>query len=124
MKNAIAKHPGLAVVLVGNRSDSHSFVRIKMKACAGVGITSLTKVLPEDCSEDEILHVVSGLNKDPSIHGIIVQLPLPEVIFYDYAISSSSFIFLVSLWMLRLLPIQCAAEKKKWRFIMYCFFLK
>ncbi|KAL9267695.1 Bifunctional protein FolD 4, chloroplastic-like protein [Drosera capensis] len=78
MKSVIEKNPGLAVVLVGKRSDSHSFVRIKMKACDNVGIASFTKELPEDCSEDEIVGVVSELNKDPSIHGIIVQLPLPN----------------------------------------------
>ncbi|KAL9265334.1 Bifunctional protein FolD 4, chloroplastic-like protein [Drosera capensis] len=78
MKSVIGKNPGLAVVLVGKRSDSHSFVRIKMKACNNVGIASFTKELPEDCSEDEIVGVVSELNKDPSIHGIIVQLPLPN----------------------------------------------
>ncbi|GAB4824405.1 hypothetical protein Ancab_007292 [Ancistrocladus abbreviatus] len=78
MKDAIGKHPGLAVVLLGDKIDSHSFVRIKMKACDGVGIASLTKELPGNCTEDEVLKVISSLNEDPSVHGIIIQLPVPE----------------------------------------------
>ncbi|GMG98263.1 hypothetical protein Nepgr_000103 [Nepenthes gracilis] len=78
MKVVTGNHPGLAVVLVGERRESHSFVRIKMKACDEVGIASLTKELPSDCTEDEVLDVVSSLNKDPSVHGIIVQLPLSK----------------------------------------------
>lgn len=78
MRDTIGKCPGLAVVLVGERNDSHSFVSIKMKACDEVGIDSLTVELPGDCTEDELLRVVSNLNKNPSVNGIIVQLPLPE----------------------------------------------
>lgn len=79
MKDAVGKQPGLAVVFVGERNDSHSFVRTKMKACDDVGISSSMIELNADCTEDEAFHVVSKLNKDPSIHGIIVQLPLPKV---------------------------------------------
>ncbi|XP_056689852.1 bifunctional protein FolD 2 [Spinacia oleracea] len=78
MKDAVGKQPGLAVVFVGERNDSHSFVRTKMKACDDVGISSSMIELNADCTEDEAFHVVSKLNKDPSIHGIIVQLPLPK----------------------------------------------
>uniref|UniRef100_A0A7C9AIX9 methenyltetrahydrofolate cyclohydrolase n=1 Tax=Opuntia streptacantha TaxID=393608 RepID=A0A7C9AIX9_OPUST len=78
MKDSIGKQPGLAVVLVGKRNDSHSFVRIKMKACHEVGIASSAVELPADCTEDEVIHVISNLNNDPSIHGVIVQLPLPK----------------------------------------------
>lgn len=78
MRDTIGKQPGLAVVLVGERNDSHSFVRIKMKACDEVGIASSAVELPADCTEDQVIHVVSNLNEDSSIHGIIVQLPLPK----------------------------------------------
>ncbi|KAF2288454.1 hypothetical protein GH714_007577 [Hevea brasiliensis] len=69
MKAAIGKSPVLAVVLVGKRRDSHTLVRIKLNACDEVGIASLTAELPEDCTEDEILHVVSSFNQNPSVHG-------------------------------------------------------
>ncbi|XP_057536386.1 bifunctional protein FolD 2-like [Amaranthus tricolor] len=78
MKDMVGKHPGLAVVLVGERNDSHSFVRTKMKACDEVGISSSMVELHADCTEDEVLHVVSNLNRDPSLHGVLVQLPLPK----------------------------------------------
>lgn len=80
MKDTIGKVPGLAVILVGQRKDSQSYVRNKIKACQEVGITSLMAELPEDCEEDEVLSAVSSFNDNPSVHGILVQLPLPQVI--------------------------------------------
>ncbi|GKE40518.1 bifunctional protein FolD 1, mitochondrial-like protein isoform X1, partial [Tanacetum coccineum] len=78
MKNSIGKVPGLGVVLVGTRKDSLSFVRIKKKACEQVGIDPLIVELPEDCTESEVLDAVSALNYRDSVHGILVQLPLPS----------------------------------------------
>ncbi|KAJ8624591.1 hypothetical protein MRB53_033121 [Persea americana] len=78
MKDTIGKVPGLAVILVGQRKDSQSYVRNKIKACQEVGITSLMAELPEDCEEDEVLSAVSSFNDNPSVHGILVQLPLPQ----------------------------------------------
>ncbi|KAH9607792.1 hypothetical protein KSS87_011183 [Heliosperma pusillum] len=78
MKNSINKCPGLAFVLVGERTDSHTFVEIKMKACDKVGIASSIVELPAESTEDEVLQLVSDLNNNPSIHGVIVQLPLPK----------------------------------------------
>uniref|UniRef100_A0A803KRX9 Methenyltetrahydrofolate cyclohydrolase n=1 Tax=Chenopodium quinoa TaxID=63459 RepID=A0A803KRX9_CHEQI len=78
MKDAVGKQPCLVIVLVGERDDSHSFVHTKIKACDEVGISSSIVELHADCTEVEVLHVVSNLNKDPSVHGVIVQLPLPE----------------------------------------------
>ncbi|XP_071708706.1 bifunctional protein FolD 1, mitochondrial-like [Rutidosis leptorrhynchoides] len=78
MKKSVNKVPGLGVVLVGKRKDSLSFVRIKKKACEQVGITSLVVELPEDSTEDEVLDTVSALNQNESVHGILVQLPLPD----------------------------------------------
>ncbi|XP_078448283.1 bifunctional protein FolD 4, chloroplastic-like [Wolffia australiana] len=78
MKEAIGVVPGLAVVLVGSRKDSQTYVRNKQKACEGVGITSLEVHLPEDSSEEEVIEHISRFNGDPSVHGILVQLPLPR----------------------------------------------
>lgn len=70
--------PGLAVVLVGANPASQVYVRMKGRAAAEVGIHSRQIDLPEDTPEDELLGVVEGLNADPDIHGILVQLPLPD----------------------------------------------
>jgi 5,10-methylene-tetrahydrofolate dehydrogenase/methenyl tetrahydrofolate cyclohydrolase len=75
-----AKHgqvPGLATVLVGERKDSQTYVRMKKKACAEVGITSFGHDLPEDISQTDLLKVVQDLNANPAVHGILAQLPLP-----------------------------------------------
>jgi len=69
--------PGLATVLVGQRKDSQSYVRMKKKACAEVGIASFAQELPADVSQQALLEVVRELNADSNIHGILVQLPLP-----------------------------------------------
>ena len=79
MKDEIGVVPGLAVILVGDRKDSATYVRNKKKACDSVGITSFEACLPEDSSEHEVLKFISGYNDDPSVHGILVQLPLPSV---------------------------------------------
>ncbi|KAG9456499.1 hypothetical protein H6P81_001007 [Aristolochia fimbriata] len=78
MKDAIGKVPGLAVVLVGSRKDSQTYVRNKRKACADVGITSYEATLSDDCSEEELMKHISNFNDDPAVHGILVQLPLPR----------------------------------------------
>lgn len=72
------KAPGLAVVLVGARGDSETYVRSKVKACEEVGIESFASYLPEDVSQEELLKVVADFNADPKVHGILVQLPLPK----------------------------------------------
>ncbi|KAF8405065.1 hypothetical protein HHK36_009962 [Tetracentron sinense] len=77
MKDAIGIIPGLAVILIGDRKDSATYVRNKKKACEAVGITSYEACLPEDSTEQEVLKFISGFNDDPSVHGILVQLPLP-----------------------------------------------
>lgn len=81
MKERTGKAPGLAVILVGQRWDSKTYVRNKIAACEETGMKSLATELPEECSEDAVLNAVLGFNEDPSIHGILVQLPLPQVIF-------------------------------------------
>jgi methylenetetrahydrofolate dehydrogenase (NADP+)/methenyltetrahydrofolate cyclohydrolase len=70
--------PGLAVVLVGENPASLVYVRQKEKACEEVGIVSYKYTLPEDTTEEKLLSVVDELNNEERIHGILVQLPLPE----------------------------------------------
>ncbi|ABO67674.1 MULTISPECIES: bifunctional methylenetetrahydrofolate dehydrogenase/methenyltetrahydrofolate cyclohydrolase FolD [Geobacillus] len=69
--------PGLAVILVGDDPASHSYVKGKQKACAEVGIRSLLYTFPATISEEELLAKIQELNADPTVHGILVQLPLP-----------------------------------------------
>lgn len=70
--------PGLAAVLVGENPASKIYVRNKRKACQEVGIYSEEHALPETLSEAELLSLIDRLNRDPKIHGILVQLPLPK----------------------------------------------
>nr|ABJ15726.1 5,10-methylene-tetrahydrofolate dehydrogenase/5,10-methenyl-tetrahydrofolate cyclohydrolase [Triticum monococcum] len=70
--------PGLAVVIVGSRKDSQTYVQMKRKACAEVGIRSFDVDLPEDIAEAALVAEVHRLNADPAVHGILVQLPLPK----------------------------------------------
>ena len=69
--------PGLAVILVGDDAASAVYVRHKMRACEECGVASQQYLLSEDASESEILALIHRLNGDASIHGILVQLPLP-----------------------------------------------
>ena len=70
--------PGLAVVLVGDNPASVSYVTAKEKAAQEAGMASREIRLPADATEDELLARVRALDGDPSIHGILVQLPLPK----------------------------------------------
>lgn len=81
MKDAVSMVPGLAVILVGDRKDSATYVRNKKKACDSAGIKSFEVRLPEQASEEEVLNCISSFNDDSSVHGILVQLPLPSVRF-------------------------------------------
>lgn len=69
--------PGLAVVLVGESPASQVYVRNKVAACEAAGIHSVMEHYPADMTEAALLDRVRALNEDPSIHGILVQLPLP-----------------------------------------------
>jgi methylenetetrahydrofolate dehydrogenase (NADP+)/methenyltetrahydrofolate cyclohydrolase len=70
--------PGLAVVLVGNDPASEVYVRSKHTQTQGAGMASFEHRLPADVSQDELLALVARLNRDPTVHGILVQLPLPK----------------------------------------------
>ena len=69
--------PGLAVVLVGDDPASQVYVRNKVKACVDAGLHSVLERYPADLTEAELLKRIDELNEDKSIHGILVQLPLP-----------------------------------------------
>lgn len=70
--------PGLAVVLVGENPASQVYVRNKVKACADAGLHSVLERYEADMTEAALLARIDALNKDPAIHGILVQLPVPK----------------------------------------------
>ncbi|MEK0162558.1 bifunctional methylenetetrahydrofolate dehydrogenase/methenyltetrahydrofolate cyclohydrolase FolD [Phaeobacter sp. A36a-5a] len=80
--------PGLAVVLVGEDPASQVYVRSKGKQTVEAGMNSFEHKLEADTSEEDLLAVVDQLNKDPSVHGILVQLPLPGHLNEDLIINS------------------------------------
>ncbi len=83
-------HPGLAVVLVGENPASMVYVRNKGEACRSAGIYSEEHRLPAETKEADLLGLIDQLNKDPRIHGILVQLPLPAHINKDRILASVS----------------------------------
>ena len=80
--------PGLAVILVGKDPASQIYVRNKEKACKEIGIESRVIYMEENISQDELLREINTLNNYKSIHGILVQLPLPSHIDEDAVISA------------------------------------
>jgi methylenetetrahydrofolate dehydrogenase (NADP+)/methenyltetrahydrofolate cyclohydrolase len=70
--------PGLAVIVVGDNPASQVYVRNKVKACEDVGFHSVLERYPAELGEEELLARIATFNADPSIHGVLVQLPLPE----------------------------------------------
>lgn len=75
--NAIGRKPGLAVILVGADPASEVYVRNKVKACAEVGFHSVLERYDANLQEEQLLDRINSLNHDTSIHGILVQMPLP-----------------------------------------------
>lgn len=75
---ASGRECALAVIQIGNDPASSVYVRNKKKACEYIGIRSLSYELDENTSEDELLALIDKLNADPSVHGILCQLPLPK----------------------------------------------
>lgn len=82
------KEVSLAVILVGNDPASTVYVGNKKKACEYIGVKSLSYELPETTSESELLELIDKLNKDNSVNGILVQLPLPKTIDEDKVIKA------------------------------------
>jgi 5,10-methylene-tetrahydrofolate dehydrogenase/Methenyl tetrahydrofolate cyclohydrolase len=70
--------PGLAVIIVGNDPASHAYVGAKGRMAKECGFNSVQHTLPEETSQEELMALIASLNEDPSIHGILVQLPLPK----------------------------------------------
>lgn len=90
VREAIAEsgiQPRLAVVLVGHDPASKIYVRNKAKDCEQCGIDSITYALPENTSEEKLIGLIRSLSNDNSVHGILVQLPLPKHINKDHIIS-------------------------------------
>ncbi len=82
--------PGLAVILVGNNPASAVYVRNKHKACIDSGMNSYQITMEESTTEDELLSKIDELNADSSVHGILVQLPLPSHISEEKVINRIS----------------------------------
>jgi methylenetetrahydrofolate dehydrogenase (NADP+)/methenyltetrahydrofolate cyclohydrolase len=81
--SGMAAKPGLAVILVGDDPASHVYVNNKVKATEEVGMRSIERRLPESTSAEDVAKVIDELNADPSVHGILLQLPLPKHIEAD-----------------------------------------
>jgi len=76
--SALGKQPGLAVILVGDDPASHVYVRNKIKACEKVGIKSFESRLPEKATQAEVAAEIQAFNDNPGVHGILMQLPVPD----------------------------------------------
>jgi methylenetetrahydrofolate dehydrogenase (NADP+) / methenyltetrahydrofolate cyclohydrolase len=72
--------PGLAAILVGENPASQVYVKNKQKACVDAGMASWLHTRPDTVTQSELLDLIHGLNRDPRVHGILVQLPLPKQI--------------------------------------------
>jgi methylenetetrahydrofolate dehydrogenase (NADP+)/methenyltetrahydrofolate cyclohydrolase len=91
LRNERGTIPGLAFILVGDNPASQVYVRSKGKACEEMGFHSVTERLPESTAQDELLSRIASFNRDPAIHGILVQLPLPPHINEQTVIESIDF---------------------------------
>ena len=90
LRNDHGVAPGLGVVLVGDDPASRIYVRNKEKACAEAGIRSVEHLLPATVPEHELVALIDRLNEDPAIHGILVQLPLPDSMASDRVLRAVS----------------------------------
>ncbi len=88
--SAMGTVPGLAVVLVGEDPASEVYVRNKGRACEKAGIKSVQHTLAKETTEAQLLELIEELNADPEIHGILVQLPLPDHINEDRVLETIS----------------------------------
>jgi len=88
VKTAHGLKPGLAVVLVGTDPASEVYVRNKRRQTAECGMESIEHTLPADTAEAALLDLIARLNRDPAVHGILVQLPLPKHIDPDKVIDA------------------------------------
>jgi len=80
--------PTLAVILVGDYAPSQVYVRSKKRMAEEVGIDSRDFLYPQGCAQAELLETIRGINADPTVHGILLQLPLPKGLDEDEAVSA------------------------------------
>ncbi|NTJ64508.1 bifunctional methylenetetrahydrofolate dehydrogenase/methenyltetrahydrofolate cyclohydrolase FolD [Agrobacterium rhizogenes] len=78
LKAEAASTPGLAVIIVGDDPASHAYVGAKSKMAKECGYNSIHHTLPEATTQEELSSLIETLNRDPSVHGVLVQLPLPK----------------------------------------------
>src|ERR1700688_2865000 len=88
VKGAHRLTPGLAVVLVGNDPASEGYVRSKHKQTQAAGMASFEHKLPADVSQADLLALIEKFNRDPAVHGILVQLPLPKSLHTETVINA------------------------------------
>ncbi len=81
-------NPGLAAILVGDNPGSQLYVKMKGKACEEMGMAHQTIAMPEDTPQDVLMREVARLNRDPNVHGILVQQPLPPQISVGAAVTA------------------------------------
>ncbi|MCH9814398.1 MAG: bifunctional methylenetetrahydrofolate dehydrogenase/methenyltetrahydrofolate cyclohydrolase FolD [Epsilonproteobacteria bacterium] len=82
--------PGLAVVIIGDDPASHTYVKMKEKACEDIGIYSIVHKMPDDISEEKIIETIEMMNGNSNIDGILIQLPLPKHIDTDRVLQTVS----------------------------------
>ena len=80
--------PSLATILVGDDDASAGYIRIKQKQAAELGIDSPHTHLPSDATQEELVAAITGYNEDPSVHGLLIQYPVPDHLDYDAALSA------------------------------------
>ncbi|MBI1807458.1 MAG: bifunctional methylenetetrahydrofolate dehydrogenase/methenyltetrahydrofolate cyclohydrolase FolD [Ignavibacteria bacterium] len=80
--------PGLAFILVGDNPASQAYVRMKGKGCEEMGFYSITERLPAETTQEHLLQLIDKFNRDPNIHGILVQLPLPKHISEEHVLTA------------------------------------
>jgi len=88
LREKTGAHPTLAVILVGEDPASQIYVRNKKRAADEVGITTRDFLFPQGCSQAELLETIAGINRDPAVHGILLQLPLPKGMDEDAAVAA------------------------------------
>ena len=86
--SAMAKKPGLAVILVGDDPASQVYVGNKIKACEQIGIHSFESRLPAQATQEEVLAEIKAFNRNADVHGILLQLPVPDHLDSDVLIQS------------------------------------
>jgi len=88
LRQRTGSQPTLAVILVGEDPASQIYVRNKKRAADEVGITTRDFLFPQGCSQAELLETIAGINRDPAIHGVLLQLPLPRGMDEDEAVAA------------------------------------